>query len=234
MNKNIRLLSVILLIAMVILSACSSGLSQVETQEAIQADGTITANEMELTIQTRLILGTFSLEDTENKVTSEQSQELLPMWKTLKVLLESDSAADLEIEALEEQIQETMTSAQNQTINALFFTRESYMEFMSEYLPDIQMGGAAMRQGGTANTNGRQMQAGGMEAGGGGMPAGGGGMPAGGMPAGGGGIPAGGGGMEGEMGGVLPQSDSQITNAGMAAGMNTLLIDALIELLESK
>ena len=37
-----------------------------------------------------------------------------------------------------------MTSAQNQAMNALSFTRESYMEFMSEYLPDIQMGGAAM------------------------------------------------------------------------------------------
>ncbi|PKO15798.1 MAG: hypothetical protein CVU39_09755 [Chloroflexi bacterium HGW-Chloroflexi-10] len=227
MIKNIGLLSVILLIMMVILSACSSGLSQIETQEAVQADGTTIANEMQLTIQTRLVLGTFSLEDTENKVTSEQAQELLPMWKTLKVLLESDSAADLEIEALEEQIQETMTSAQNQTMNALSFTRESYMEFMSEYLPDIQMGGAAMRQDGTGNTSGRQMQAGGMEAGGGGMPAGGGGMPAGGMP-------AGGGGMEGETGGALPQSDGQITNAGMAGGMNTLLIDALIELLESK
>jgi hypothetical protein len=57
-------------------------------------------------------------------VTAEQAAELLPLWQTLQVLSESDTAADQEMEALTTQVQETMTAEQRQAITAMNLTRE--------------------------------------------------------------------------------------------------------------
>jgi hypothetical protein len=94
----------------------------------------------ELPVATQLILGTLTLEETENAVTPEQAAQLLPLWQTLQVLSESDTAADQETEALVTQIQETMTAGQMQAITDMNLTREDMMSIMQEQ--GLAMGGA--------------------------------------------------------------------------------------------
>jgi hypothetical protein len=65
-------------------------------------------------------------------VTAEQATELLPLWQTMQVLSESDTAAQQETEALITQIQETMTSAQMQAITDMSLTRADMMSVMQE------------------------------------------------------------------------------------------------------
>ena len=67
--------------------------------------------------QTKLILGTINLEETDNAVTAEQAKELLPMFYVLQDLNESDTAAQEEKDGLVNQIQETLTAEQVQAID---------------------------------------------------------------------------------------------------------------------
>lgn len=132
----------------------------------------------------QLIVGTLKLDGAPQAVTAEQSKELLPLWQTLLVLANSDTAADQEKEALITQIQETMTAEQMQAIQAMNLTRADMATIMQQQGP--AMGNS---QNGGQNSTGRGEFPGGGP-GGGGMPGGGpggGGMPGGGMPGGGGG-----------------------------------------------
>ncbi len=74
---------------------------------------------MELPAQTKLVLGTINLEETEYPVTSEQAVELLPMFYVLQDLNDSDTAAQEEIDGLVAQIQETLTTEQTQAIDGM-------------------------------------------------------------------------------------------------------------------
>ncbi len=74
---------------------------------------------MELPAQTKLVLGTINLEETEYPVTSEQAAELLPMFYVLQDLNDSDTAAQEEIDGLVAQIQETLTEEQTQAIDGM-------------------------------------------------------------------------------------------------------------------
>lgn len=56
--------------------------------------GAPTAGELSPSIQ--VAIGTLKLDETENAVTAEQAQELVPLWETLQVLSESDTAAQQE------------------------------------------------------------------------------------------------------------------------------------------
>ena len=74
---------------------------------------------VELPAQTKLILGTINLEETDYAVTAEQATELLPMFYVLQDLNESDTAAQEEIDGFVNQIQETLTADQVQAIDAM-------------------------------------------------------------------------------------------------------------------
>ena len=74
---------------------------------------------MELPAQTKLVLGTINLEETDYPVTSEQAAELLPMFYVLQDLNDSDTAAQEEIDGLVAQIQETLTTEQTQAIDGM-------------------------------------------------------------------------------------------------------------------
>ena len=74
---------------------------------------------MELPAQTKLVLGTINLEETDYPVTSEQAAELLPMFYVLQDLNDSDTAAQEEIDGLVAQIQETLTAEQTQAIDGM-------------------------------------------------------------------------------------------------------------------
>jgi hypothetical protein len=74
---------------------------------------------MELPAQTKLVLGTINLEETDYPITSEQAAELLPMFYVLQDLNDSDTAAQEEIDGLVAQIQETLTAEQTQAIDSM-------------------------------------------------------------------------------------------------------------------
>jgi hypothetical protein len=74
---------------------------------------------VELPAQTKLVLGTINLEETDNAITAEQAKELLPMFYVLKDLNDSDTAAQEEKDGLVNQIQETLTAEQVQAIDAM-------------------------------------------------------------------------------------------------------------------
>jgi len=161
----------------------------------------------ELPAQTKLILGTIKLEETENAVSAEQAAEIIPMFYVLQDLNESDTAAQKEIDGLVSQIQETLTDGQTQAIEAMSLSRQDMF---------------AITQGNSANTNTTEESTtgGGM----GGPPEmGGGGMPGGGMP---------GGGMSTT--GTTTASDDASARPAMDTSTPTALFDAIIKILEKK
>jgi hypothetical protein len=139
----------ILTILLLTLTACSTangvGLAS-GTQGAAPAG--------DLPMTTQLILGTFRLEGTENDVSAEQAAELLPLWQTVQILVESDTAAQQETEALTAQIQETMTAEQMQAITDMDLAREDMMSIMQEH--GLAMGGGNnnSQSGNSSNNSG--------------------------------------------------------------------------------
>lgn len=127
-----RMKFVALSVFVLLLAACGSGAveqeianlgSEQDSQEAA-ASSRQTARldqggERALPVQTQLILGTLQLESTNLAVGSDQASELVPLWKALRSMTNSDTAAEAEIEALINQIQDTMTAEQIEAIEAM-------------------------------------------------------------------------------------------------------------------
>jgi hypothetical protein len=201
MNKKIFWITLTLFT--LILTACASTAGTAGTAPS----GTSSADE--LPAQTKLILGTINLEETDNAITAEQAKELLPMFYVLKDLNDSDTAAQEEIGGLVNQIQETMTAEQVQAIDDMSLTRRDMFAI-------TQGGSAGSSTSGTSSTT--------SAGGGAGGPPDMGGMPGGGMP---------GGGAVSSTGTTSASSD---TSAARVVDTSTpsALFDAVIELLEKK
>jgi hypothetical protein len=181
-----------------------------------------------LPIGVQLALGSFSLEETDLAIDEAQAAELLPLWQAYQTLSTSDKAADAEVTAVLNQIQDTMTVEQIETISAMELTAEDITTAMQE------MAGQFGR--GFFGAGGEGAEAGEEGAGGGGFGRGafpGSGIPGGGTP--GGGVPGLGLGQGGadaratriaEMGG---DADDMMTGF-----MNQAVINALIRTLQAK
>ena len=102
------------------LAACSASPSSSANPGSTNQNGSTG----ELPATTQIALGTLKLDGTDNAVTAEQAAELLPLWETLRDLSTSDTAAQQEIQALDTQIQETMTDQQKQAITSMNLTRQ--------------------------------------------------------------------------------------------------------------
>ena len=220
MNRIKLLASLALLL---VLAACGS---QSETQAPEQTTRLAADEEGGVPIQMRLILGTFLLEGTDLAVSEAQAAELLPLWKAVRSLSASDTAAQAELDAVLNQIQSAMTADQIQAIantelapdgmRALF--QELGIEFGP---PEGSDGGDFQFQGGGNFVPGQGGQFGGQ--GGPGGP-------------GGGGFP--GGGFQGGQGNLDPDQIAtlQAERGGQGFGFRTgrFLLDPLIELLEGR
>jgi len=114
----------ILTILLLTLTACSTASNTPQAGLANQG-GT-------LPVATQLIIGTFKLDDTDQAVTTEQAKELLPLWQVYQDLLTSDTAAQEEIDALVEQIQETMTQEKMQAITDMNLTQQDVMSALQD------------------------------------------------------------------------------------------------------
>ena len=169
-----------------------------------------------LPVLTRLLIGTFKLEDTELAVTPDQAKTLLPLWQAVRSLGSSSTTAAAEMTALEKQIQETLTTAQMDQINAMQLTRADLQTLAGEL-------GITFGNGNRANATGTP---GAQTFPGGGFPDG--GFPGGGAPPDGGAPP----------GGSLTTEQQATLEARRASqpnvGVPTQFLDALIQLLEAK
>lgn len=111
-----------------ILVACGSANSAATSATMVLNEDYLDA----LPIQTQLTLGTLKLEDTDLAVDSEQAAELLILWQAVLSLSTSDITAEGEIEAVVNQILDTMSSEQLEAIAAMELTQEGIFELTQE------------------------------------------------------------------------------------------------------
>jgi len=107
MNRKISLTALLLLFALILTACGASSKSSTPTSKVTE----------KLPTQTKLILGTINLEETDYAVTAEQATELLPMFYVLQELNKSGSAAQEEITGLVSQVQQVLTDDQIQAID---------------------------------------------------------------------------------------------------------------------
>jgi hypothetical protein len=205
-----RIILTALVLCSLILTACGAA------SNSPQADTTTTSGS--LPAATQLTLGILKLDETDHAVTAVQAAELLPLWQVYRELLNSDTAAQEEIDALAEQVQESMTTEQMQTITAMNLSQQDIIAALQTY------GMGTIQDSNTVNSaNSTNLQNGGMAAPpiDGGGPAGAGAPPDGGMA----GIPM-----------LDSQNQSAAQNGTASPQMNPaeLLLDPLIELLQNK
>ena len=116
--KKLTFLS--LTILAILLSACSA-----QTPQAAPAQA-------ELSTESKLIVGTFKLDGTDQAVTKDQAKQLVILWQVYKEISQSDTAAQEEVDGLLKQIEGTMTDAQMQAINDLNLSQRDVMSLMQE------------------------------------------------------------------------------------------------------
>lgn len=132
------------------LTACSGSPSN--TQQFNQGQSTNTSpNEMPLA--SKLVVGSFKLEGTDNAITTEQATELIPLWQVYQQLSTSDTAAQEEVTALTEQIQETMTTDQMNAIDTMNLTPQDIFTIMQEQ--GVQFSNNGNGQGTNGQNNGQ-------------------------------------------------------------------------------
>ena len=119
-----------------LLTACSASGQPTESAAGLSED-----YQGALPVQEQLIVGTLRLEEGEWTVTADQAAELIPLWKAVRSLSSSDTAADSEVQAVLQQIQETMGAEQLEAIAAMRLTQEDLFSTVQEL--GIQPGGAA-------------------------------------------------------------------------------------------
>ena len=235
-----------LLVVAMLLSACggAAATAGVQSGAAAQSDSTPapasqpTNGQFEMPISLKLALGTLNLDGTSNEVSPAEATALLPLWKAVRSLGSSDTVAAEEMNALYNQIQETMSTDQIDAIDAMQLTGASMSEIaqklgielfgnggggrLGTFTPEMQATAQAARESG-------QFQRGDFPV-----------PPQGGFPGGG---PGGGGGFGGEFQGgsnLTPEQQATMTarratnGNRVNVGVPTALLDALIQYLEGK
>ncbi len=114
-------MAVTIIIMALLLSACGIA----STADASAS----TAKTKSFSGQAELIVGILKLEGTDQAVTTKQASELLPLWEVMKVLANSDTSAQAEIDAAVSQIKETLTPSQLQAIANMKLTEQDISAF---------------------------------------------------------------------------------------------------------
>jgi hypothetical protein len=208
-KKTPILLTLVSLLILLTLAACSGSEPQADTAPAAESTTRELSPEMEL------MLGTVKLAATDYPVDAAQAEELLPLWKALNALTQSQTAAQAEVDALIQQITDTMTPEQLAAIDEMNLTMQDFpevaeqlgIEIGANMSPELQATRQAARESGQ-------------------------------MPPGGG--PGMGGGMGGGAGMEMDEDDRATAIAerggtgGGGFGPTSLLMDAIVDFLEAK
>jgi hypothetical protein len=213
MMKKWMLVSIVIVLVLA-LTACGS------TQTSNATATTSTA----LSLEGQLLVGTFKLESTTLAISSDQADQLLPLWETLQSLESSGTAASQEIDAVVSQIESTMSVEQISSITAMNLTQQD----LSIAAVDNGASSGTSGSASTVNINPAQLQAGA------GVP--GAGDPGGGNPPSdmGGGMPASTG---AQTAGLIQTGTTQAVtgqSTATAPQVSPALINALVELLKKK
>ena len=178
-------------------------------------------------ISAQLGFGTLLLEDTEYAVDPDQAAELLPLWKAARSLSESETVAQEELEAIFNQIQDSMTPEQISTIADMQLTGEEMAQLMEDLGLSFEFGGPGF---GNLTPEQQETAQAARESGEG--------FPGGNFP--GGGIPGGGPGGQGFRGGNLTPEQQETMEARRAergsfgTRFALIFVDPLIDLLEER
>ncbi len=213
--KKVKFLGVLVSLTL-ILVACGGANSTANTATTVLNEDYPDA----LPIQTQLTLGTLKLDESSLAVDSKQAAELLTLWQAIRSLSSSDITAEGEIEAIVNQILETMSPEQLEAIAAMELTQEGILELTQEL--GIARGG----DDGITEGNPRGSAPDGMIPGSGGGP--------------GGGMGGGLGGGVGELGGDLDPEQIATLQAERAEKQSSgdrftmFLINPLIQMLEER
>ena len=169
----------------------------------------------------QLALGTMRLDEGELAVNEAQAAELLPLWQALQTLSNSQTTAQVELDAVVKQIQGTMSAEQVAAVASMQLTEDNLTEMM-------ESGELGLRGFGGRNVEGADGGAGG-PGGFGGLPGGFGGRPGGGQ----------GGGPGGGFGGNLSEDDivtrrAEFTESGLGDIGERFLTGAVVRLMQGK
>ncbi|TES90408.1 MAG: hypothetical protein E3J88_04190 [Anaerolineales bacterium] len=233
MNKTLLYLSFIVIF---LLAACGGGSNEVDTADVSQNVGSsqnnnvVTETDEEASQRpgfsfggedgqapgiTGLLFGTLMLEKTEFAVTAVQAADLVPLWKLAKNLTTSGTAAQEEIQAVVNQIQNLMTGEQLEYLTKIEISPQDMFALFEE------LGISAFPEGAGEGDG---------EFPGGGFPGGGPGGEGGGFP---GGVPGGGQFTE-EQQATAEARREEFGGKGAGFGNNPALFNALIAVLEGK
>jgi hypothetical protein len=207
MFRKILIISTAMII-MINLSACTGMQLSLAAVNPLQ-------NPSGLQVKDKLAVGILKLEDSTLAVTAAQARDLLFMWKGIKSLNTNNNTSPLEIAAIYDQMQETLTPQQVQSIRDMNITDGDIGMLMQKYgiVSTNPVVGANTKKTSTSSNRG----------GPGGDP----------MM----GPPPGGDMMGGPMGGAGTNSNaktSSTTKSSSAPNYNLVFIDAVIQVLKHK
>jgi uncharacterized membrane protein YgcG len=228
MRKNILLIIILALAA--VLSACSAAASAGGAAQT--SSGPLNTDyDNALPVESQLLFGTMLLDGTQNEVDAQTASELIPLWQAVGSLSGSDSASPEEIQALFDQIQETMGPERIQAIADMQITRQNMGQKLQELgldvfpgrgqsgdlPPEVQATAQAARESGQPNGGGEGFP--------GGPPDGGGFGP-------GGGTFGGGENLNPEQ--LATMQAQRGSQAGTGFGVSTTFVDAVVQYLQEK
>ncbi len=123
MKKTILILLSLLLV--LTLAACGTNGSE---SNATPGEAESTNRVFETPLEMQLMLGTVKLDETEYPIDAEQAAKLLPLWKALRSLASSETAAQVELDAVIASIQDEMTVEQMEAIEAMDLTMQDFAD----------------------------------------------------------------------------------------------------------
>jgi hypothetical protein len=239
-RKHILLLGLITSLSL-IMAACSGSSNQAASTPS-SSSSTSSQGNSGLSQANMLLVGTLKLDGTDQAISAEEAVKLLPLWQAYRSLSSSQTTAEAEVGALINQIQTIMTTEQVQKIKDLNLNDTDMMDLMQSI-------GGGMGPQGTPNpksTPGVHFPSGGFPSGN--PPSGSAGGPpsasSGGPPSGGGVMigPGGDAGSAASLGGgpivqgtqdPSLQATAQARFSTQANKVNTILLDALINKLQT-
>jgi hypothetical protein len=124
----------VILLLILIIVACSAA-APATTPAATgntSAQGTPVPGGFEMPPLTRLVYGTLALEDTDEAVSPEQAATLLPLWQAIQALSASDTTAEAEMAALQNQLKAAYRLEQIAVIEAMPLGAEDIQAIMED------------------------------------------------------------------------------------------------------
>lgn len=137
--KKITILLSLLFMLTLVLSACA-GSTATQATTSVEASGTPMPGQG-LSDSMHLLLGILSLTDSDTPLTVEQATAMLPLWKAVRSLGESDTTAQAEIDAVYTQIRGTLTEEQLTAIDTMNLSMESMASLAEDLGLDMQFVG---------------------------------------------------------------------------------------------